>query len=431
MKRKILLLTLAIPVMLCQSAIAQTGSRLIGEAHWSSNGVGFSPIDSSSFNYSSLRGGDLKHTMKYDNSYTWIYDTAYENSYYYLQAFDGNNNVTSRIAEFWNGTGWQNLSNTLYTYNSANQMTVMILQNWNGTAWAPVSQDVYSYNAAGKLVIDQYQTWNSLTTMFDPSTQRTYYYDAMNNLINETDQTYSGGVPTYSNQWAYTYSTTNQLLTTTANYWNGSGWSPSTLTTNTYDTTGNNISRLYQTYDPISTSWVNNTLDIFSGFVGGSAHLPSMDIHQNWSGTGTGSWVNADQYTYTYNGYNQMTSYTGQSWNVVGIFEYASGDPMTRYYYQTYSTVSTVKNITNNGGDAKVYPVPAQNILNVDLNWNEAQSANIVIYDAQGRVVRQWSTPVATTFHSTVSVDNLGEGVYFMNINGANGQITKQIVVSH
>src|SRR5579872_3185813 len=114
MKRKILLLTLAIPVILCQNAMAQTASRLTGEAHWSNNGVNFTPNDSSSFNYSGMRGGDLGHTLKYDNSYTWVYDTAYHNEYYYIQSFDANSNITSTIVEFWNGTAWQNLSNTLY-----------------------------------------------------------------------------------------------------------------------------------------------------------------------------------------------------------------------------------------------------------------------------------------------------------------------------
>jgi hypothetical protein len=429
MKRKILFLTLAIPVILCQNAIAQTSSRLIAEAHWSNNGVSFTPVDSSSFNYSSARGGDLKTTPKFDNSYTWTYDTgAYTNSYYYVQSFDANNNITSKIAEFWNGTSWQNLSNTLYTYNSSNKMTTMILQNWNGTSWAPVSQDVYSYNANGKLVIDQYQQWNSLTSMFDIASQRTYYYDASNNKINETDQVYSGGSPTYSNQWAYTYSATNQLLTTTFNTWTGV-WSPSTLTTNTYDSSGNMINVLYQTYDGVTTSWVNSTLDIYSGFTGN--HLPALDIRQNWNGTGSGTWDNAIQYMFTYNSYGQMTSSTGQSWNIVGVFEFALGDPMANYYYQTYGTVNEVKSITNKGGDAKLYPVPSSDVLNVDLTWNEAQAASIAIYDAQGKVVRQWSTPVATSYSSTVSVNNLSEGVYFMQINGTEGQIVKKIVIAH
>jgi Secretion system C-terminal sorting domain len=429
MKRKILLLTLAIPVILGQNVVAQTSSRLVGEAHWSNNGASFIPNDSSSFSYSSNRGGDLTHPLKYDASYTWYYDTAYHNAYYYTQTFDGNNNITGRITQFWNGTAWQLLSNTLFTYNSSNEMTTMIQQSWNGSAWTPVAQDVYSYNVAGKLVIDQYQVWNSLTSTFEASTQRTYYYDASNNKINETDQSYSGGVPIYTNQWAYTYSSTNQMLTTTYSVWNGAGWTPSTLTTNTYDTLGNKISQMGQVWDGVSSAWVNNTLDIYSSFTGG--HQPQMDIHQTWNSAGSGTWVNAMQYTNTYNSYNQLTSSTGQSWNIVGVFEFALGDPMSNYYYQTYSTVTEVKNISNVGGDVTVYPVPAQGDLNVDLNWNEAQAATITIYNAQGSVVRQWSTPVAARFHSTVSVDNLAEGTYFLKINGAQGQIVKQLVVAH
>src|ERR1700733_3485514 len=103
MKRKMLLLTLAIPVILCQNAQAQTSSRLIAQAHWSSNGATYIPNDSTAYSYSSGRGGDLNHQLKYDYAENWQYlgDTAYANNYYYLQTFDANNNLLSTITQFW------------------------------------------------------------------------------------------------------------------------------------------------------------------------------------------------------------------------------------------------------------------------------------------------------------------------------------------
>ncbi len=430
MKRKMLLLTLAIPVILSQNVQAQTSSRLIAEAHWSNNGATFDPVDSSNFSYSAGRGGDLNHTMKYDNSTTWSYDTAYHNTWYYIQSFDASNNITSRITEFWDGTSWVLYSNTLYNYNTANLMTSMIQQSWNGSSWSPVSQDIYSYNIANKLVIDQYQVWNSLTSAFDPGSQKTYYYDVPGNKINETDQAFISGVPVYTNQWAYTYSGTNQLLTTTYNTWNGSGWSPSSLYSNTYDSSGNMTNQLFQLYDIPSTSWVNSRLHVYSGFTG--AHLPTMDVEQHWDATGGGSWNNFMQFTNTYNGFNQLTSNTGTSWNIVGVFEYALGDPKANYYYGTYVPGATyVKTVTAAGGDANIYPVPTTNVLHVDLKWDNAQASNIAIYDASGKVVSQWSTPSATQYNGTVTLDNLSAGAYFIKITGTQGQIVKQLVVAH
>ncbi len=428
MKRKMLLFTLALPLFLCLDAQAQTSSRLIADAHWTNNGADFTPNDSTSFIYSNGRGGDLSHPMMFNNSTTWNFDTAYHNQTYIVQTFDGNGNVNSRITEFWNGSAWQLLTNSLFTYSGSNKMTTMIQQNWNGSSWAPVAQDVYSYDGAGRLVIDQYQVWNTITTLFEAQNQKIYYYDGVTgNRLNETDQNYVAGVPVYSNQWAYTYSASSQLLTTTQNVWNGSGWTPNNLTTNTFDSAGNMTNKLYQTYDVPSSSWVNSTLHTYSSFTSG--HSPMTDILQLWNSSGAGSWDNRMQSTNTYNSYNQLTSNTGKSWNIVGIFEYASGDPMVRYYYQTYSTVNEVKSVASNGGEANVYPVPAQNTLNVDMKWDVAQAATVTMYDAQGKVVRQYNVPSATEFHSSVSVNNLAEGFYFLQINGAQGQIVKQIVV--
>lgn len=430
MKRKMLLLTLAIPVILCNKVQAQTSSRLIADAHWASNGATFMPVDSTGYTYSAGRGGDLTHTMKYDNSTTWVYDTAFHNSWYYIQSFDASNNITSRIAQFWDGTTWVLYSNTLYSYNSSNMMTSMILQSWNGSSWAPVSQNLYSYNTANKLVIDQYQVWSSLTMSFEASSQKTYYYDASGNRINETDQTYVSSVPIYTSQWAYTYSGTNQLLTTTYNTWSGSGWDPISMTTNTYDSTGNMTNQLYQLYDAMGAVWVNNTLHIYSGFTSG--HMPTMDIEQHWDATGGGSWVNFMQFINTYNSFDQLTSRTGTSWNIVGVFEYALGDPMNRYHYATYTPgTSSVNTVAVAGGEASIYPVPVQNVLNIDLNWDNAQAASIAICDMQGKVVKQWNTPATTEYKGTVDMGNMSAGVYFVKINSTMGQIVKQIVVAH
>ena len=427
MKRKMLLFTFALPLFLSPVVQAQSSSRLVGEAHSFWNAT-FLPSDSSSFSYSNGRGGDLSHPMMFDNGTTWNYDTAYHNQSYIVQTFDGNGNVTSRVTEFWNGSGWQLLTNTLFTYTTGNKMTTMIMQNWNGMAWAPVAQDVYSYDGAGRLVVDQYQMWNTSTVLFEAQSQKTYYYDVTGNRTSETDQDLTG-VPVYTYHWAYTYSTSNQLLTNTQSTWNGLSWTPTNMTTNTYDTSGNMTNMLMQTYDLPTTSWINGSMDVYSTF--NAAHLPMTDDHQLWNG-GTSAWDNSMEFTNTYNSFNQLTSRTGKSWNIVGLYEFALGDPMTRYYYQTYNpNVAEVKNVSVNGGEAKVYPVPAQNTLNIDLTWNEAQASIATIYDAQGKVVRQWDVPSATEYHTSVSVNNLSEGVYFLQISGANGQIVKQIVIGH
>lgn len=429
MKRKMLLLTLALPVILCQNSTAQTASRLVAQTGWKNDGVSFLLEDSAHHNYSAGRGGDLAHPMKYDNSTTWSYDTGvFTNQWNYIQRFDANNNDTSIIAQYWDPvmSVWVPYSHTLKFYNTANRLTSKVMQSWGGSSWIPVARDIYTYDLAGRMIVDQYQVYVMGTYL--STSQKTYYYDGVTgNLINETNQDYVSSTWVYSTATDYTYTSTNQPLTTTLKIWNGSGWTPSTMYTNTYNTGGDMTYRLYQLFQTSDSTWKDDSLHIYGGF---TSHMPTTDIVQH---NDTGTWTNTMQYTYTYNSFNQMTSSTGISWNLPSsVFEYALNDPRTVYFYETYNPASaSVKNVSANGGEANVYPVPARNILHVDLTWETAQAANITIFDAQGRVVRQWETPATKTFGSTVSIDNLADGLYFISINGTEGKIVKQLVVAH
>ena len=92
MKRKMLLLTLAIPVILCNSARAQTASRLIAQSQYSSNGAIFTVDDSTAYTYSNGRGGDLNSQLKFDTATTWDYSGligGFNDSFNYIQTFDG------------------------------------------------------------------------------------------------------------------------------------------------------------------------------------------------------------------------------------------------------------------------------------------------------------------------------------------------------
>ena len=429
MKRKMLLLSLAIPVILCQNAQAQTSSRLTAQSHWSSNGATYVANDSTAYAYSSGRGGDLNHTLKYDYAENWLYvgDTAYANNYYYIQTFDANNNLLSTIARYWNGTAWVNWTNVLYTYNANNSVATMTNQSWGGAAWSNVSQDVYSYNTAGQLYSDQNNAWNGLTSTFTPNTQSIYTYDISGNLLSEVDQTYNAGsgLYNYTDEYLYTYSHSS-LLSTTYKTWSGSSWVSNYMYTNAYDTTtGALLTNLYQTYN--GTAWVNQSLKSYSNFT--PSVLAQTEIDQTWDTTGSGSWSNVTEYMYSYNSYGQLTKTIGESWNVGVGWEFALGDPAAYYYYDTYST-SLVKNVVN-GGTVNVFPVPAQNMLHIDLNWNEAQSATISIYDMNGREVSSTYAPFGAQYHGSVSVSNLANGMYTVTINGTQSQIVKQIVVAH
>lgn len=433
MKRMKLLFTLAIPVVLSQNVQAQTSSRLIAEAHWNYNGAMFRPSDSSSYSYlSSARGGDLNHPIKYDQRMVWSFlgDSAYHNSLNYLQEFDVNNNVTVSISQYWDGVMWINDQKSLFFYNTGNQQVRRVNQVWSSSSgWLNASQNLYSYNTAGKMYLDQYQTWNSLSSDFDASTVKTYFYDGMGNLVNETDKMFVSGTPLYTNQYEYTYSATNQVITSTYSYSSSgsiTGFSNVNRYTNTYDTLDNRTTQLYQLYNSTTMAFENRDLHLYSDFMN---HMPGTEILQTWDNTGSGAWVNDTRYTNAYNGADQLTSRTGISWNSAGFWDYALNDQMARFYYGSYLT--SVKHVSGINGTASIYPNPAQNMVHVDIKWNEAQAATVYIYDMAGRVVRQWDAPNTANYNSAISVDDFAAGNYLVKISGKNGEIVKQIVIAH
>lgn len=435
MNRKKLLCTLAIPMLLCQVAKGQTiSSRLLAQANASSDGATFHKTDSTVYNYlSNNRGGDLNTQLKFDVSTRWVFmdDTTMTNNMNTIQEFDTKNRLTSTVTQTWSGTAWVNSTKSLYFYDSTSgNLSSMIYQNWGGTAWNNISKDVYTYTSGTQLFSDSYMAWDGTST-FVPSYQTIYFYDVAGNKTQEIRQTYNSGTLSYdySDRLMYTYTTSNLLLSSTYSTWSGSAWVNSFMISDAYDTSNNRISELYQLWNLSTMAWDNIMLHTYSNFT--SAHLAQEDIQQNWTTDTSGSsWKNIMKTTNTYNSFSQLTSATGISWNIAGFWEHALNDPRATYYYGPY-VIAAVTNIKNVGGDVKMYPVPAQNMLHLDLKWEEAQTADIAIFDVAGKVIVSYQTPEAAQYHSAIPVGNFADGVYIVKINGKNGQIVKQMVIAH
>lgn len=438
MKRKKLLLTLAIPVLMMQNVQAQspvertssstTMSRLIGIANYSNNGAIFLNSDSSALFYSNQRGGDLKHQLKFDNEVTWtknLTNDSFYNSYQYFQSFNGDNTLNQNIVEQWNsGVGlWINQNASNYWYDINGNVSTFIYQNWGGASWSSVSKDMYSYSSTNLLLQDMSFSYN--LGIWDTAGEVTYYYDSHNNKSQETHATYAAGWVN-SMQIVYTYDTANRLLSVTKSNWNGGSWTPFNMYTYAYDMSGNQISKLYQVWNTANNTWLNTNLALYSSFV---SYNPQTEQDQNWDSTGSGSWNNVMLYAYTYNGYFQMTSKTGESYNSGLGWEFANGDPKTYYYYGTYE-LSAVKNVTNSF-EANVFPVPAQNVVRLELQSVEPQAYTIALMDISGRILNQYSVASSTKYAGSFSVNNLPNGNYVVKINSEKGQIVKQIVVAH
>jgi Secretion system C-terminal sorting domain len=459
MKKINVLFTLAITVVFIQHVRAQsvaekttsttTISNLVGIADRYNTGSIFQLADSSAMFYCTNncgRGGDLAHLQKFDAKTTWGYN-PFTNTYYnenkYLQTFDAHNNLLSYITLISDTATGADINNTqtVYWYNAANQVTQMVEQNWpvGVAAWNNLSTDYYTY-FAGKLQLDLKVNWSGVTGTFSDTVGKTeYYYDVVSgNIIELINYTYDNVFLhnfVFATKTVYTYNSSNQLTAKQLSTYNNAttAFVNTNLYTYWYDTvtgSGNKIADQYQYYNTATNVWTDSTLMVYSSFSAGNA---DTSVFYVWDTTAPGMYHPITKYAYMYNSFAtpQMTKKIAQSWNAGGGFwEYAFGDSMNTYYYNTV-TVNAVNNIIANDLSVSVYPVPADNNLYIDVvSLKEATELNITVTDIMGRTIQSWSVPSTASYKTELSLANFAAGTYIVKINTALGQVAKQIVVN-
>ena len=412
---------------------AATGSRVTGETDLSNNGATFVYSDSIILHYSGTRGGDLNHLglqLKYDNATEYTYNTtssAWQNYMYEFQTFDASNNILSTVEQTWNASAsaWVNAYENLYTYVGNNAQTA-VYQSWDtvGSAWVNMDKDIYTYDGSGNVLTDVYQYWNSSTSVWVNSSQSTYTYNSNNKVTSIISQSWDTTAHVWNNESkvVYTYDISNTYVMTESDQgWNSgtSTWDAVDQHVYTYDGSNDLVTDLYQEW--ATSVWLNYSLNSYGNFV---AQMPQTQIYQAWNTTSL-AFDNQSKYTNTYNGYNQLTEQVSQTWNIGGFWQSTTGDRDSRFYYEDYATgVKTV----GVGGNANIYPVPAKDDINIDINWNEPQPFSVRIFNLFGAEVNRLDVPACAQYQASIKLD-LVPGSYFMKIEGLNGSINKQFVV--
>lgn len=421
------------------SALAKTtdvGSRLKSFCVLKNNGAAYIPTDSAFLIYSNNRTGSvnlLTNTLsiKYDTGITSNYNTttnSYVNGGIAAQTFDANNNILTSLSLQWNTSTstYDNANKTIYTYDANNNMLSQISQSWNSGQWVNSSEDMYTYDANNNMLTDTYQYWDITNSVWVIESKDIYTYTAANKVNNHIYQEWNSGTMQWDNstQLVNSYDANNNLLSSVGQDWDAvnSVWTNNAQDVFTYDGSNDQLTDLNQTWN--GTSWQNSNLTTYSSFV---AQNPQNVVNQQWDDVNN-VWVNKQEILLTYNSFNQELTIFSQTWNVGGLWEATTNDMGYRFHYETYTL--SVNEVTNNGGNARIYPVPASDVLHISLTWDEPQAANIVIYDVQGRVMNQWKTPTGITYNNALSVGNLAEGTYFIKITGEKGEIIQKLVVA-
>jgi hypothetical protein len=76
-----------------------------------------------------------------------------------------------------------------------------------------------------------------------------------------------------------------------------------------------------------------------------------------------------------------------------------------------------------------VYPTPASSLLSIEVAQPGSHPSTLAIYDASGRLHRQWQTTAGATYSAIIPVSDLAPGIYYMHLHSNGGQLSKTFMV--
>jgi len=403
------------------SSPSKVSLRLIGKTFAVNNGSAFIPVDSITYSYSNDRGGvlmnddiDNDESLMYNESYKYTYNAGggvYNPLLHRVQTYDAKNEVLSLTYSTWKivkgSWAWKDSARYGYTYSN-NKMTSSVLEQYYADMWTNDIKSDITY-AGSKVesmespvykVAFTYDANNNLTSVIDQENnlgnwqfndKHTYDYNGNNAMVTHTLETWNTGTNSWMNdkKWEYTYSGSD-VTTEIESHWNGSSWEYYTKHTYSYDFNHNKLN----------------------------------DVLQSWNGS---SFVNVSVETWEYNIQNLPTQITTNSWNG-SKWVSAANDKQYRFYYENYFPASIVN--VKDQSPVHVYPIPATDVLHVDLTLEKPASFTVAIYDMKGAVLRQWNEPGTTTYKGTFPVGDLPAGAYFIRVSNQETNITERFIVN-
>ncbi|RYE26217.1 MAG: T9SS type A sorting domain-containing protein [Sphingobacteriales bacterium] len=405
-----------------QNKTTTTSSRMVGESYYSysTTSSNFIFTDSSAYTYSGDHGGDALTPPQYD---TRTVSTGTNGTpqlqYNYISIYDAYDNIAIAKVTKWNTftQNWDNDSITHTSLNGINYIDTDTVYWWNGAVDIPAVSHAYAYTHSGKQAViytylhngtawqpNAYTTCQYLYSSSDKLTEYILFYNTVNSSLNKRETyVYDGsGQPIerkgydfekLTNQWInrdviyYHYNSNGQCDEQVTGKWQRFKMAYDTIGrySYAYDAGGSLIETVYSTYNSVNLVYTN------------------LSRHQ-----------------YTYNSYAQRITEIRQTWD--GFAWNYSVTDYKRYYYYDVFALNTLSQMKTQECSLRLYPVPANNILNVAINRDIEQSYTLTIADMMGRVVYS-DQGIMNREQSVIDVSALPAGAYNIILRGDKGGV--------
>ena len=173
--------------------------------------------------------------------------------------------------------------------------------------------------------------------------------------------------------------------------------------------------------------WVNFWLnyDLTTYAYNSSNDVDSSVVFFDEAGSNSGPWGEVLQSTYTYNTNNielsEVDKYVTRTGDTI------VGGDSTYYYLQTNAGID----ILSDNSAITLYPTPANNFIHAVIQLKQTSDLQLRIVNMLGQTV--WSTDAGNVSNNqnNISVANLADGVYLLEMITGRGTQSREVVVTH
>lgn len=414
-------------LLLSGAAYGQQASRLkyavasdfMGAGVPFTNPEGFFAYDSTIYTYSGTNGGGIRYEEIYRHP---VIDLRFDTAYNYGVEFPDDTAVWVAHGKF---------------YFQADSAHIRNIEMQTRDLFTPVYQlsarQRFIYDTAGRLLRWEDGNWNSLASTWQSNNRYNYDYDAAGRELTMISQTSSSGswnnMKRDSNVYAGGRRTEQYRFA-----WNGpgSGWVALAHIVYLADAAGKDTCRMV--YERLSATdpYRHTGKTVLALDAAGNVISETSMLLKDSVG-GAPVYANRNRSLFSYNSDRQVTLFETQNWDSASAaWTWEPGVSFrTRYVYELYNlNPSGIVPAASSRYTLSLYPVPADDVLTIALEWEKTQLFAISIFDAAGRL-RSRTTAKASSYTDRIDVSDLVAGVYSVVISTGQEQITRQIVVRH
>lgn len=405
--------------------------RLSSYSYFENNGTSLDMTDTGYYKYTNGRGSSFDYNEMYPDDEGILNKTLSDTIMRYSDAgsgiepsgrstseYDANNNRTKLIIEELDVSTLVNSEKYDATYDNNGNLTVETESYWDdvNNVWDKVYTYTYTYNTQNKMIADSSYDHDFGT----PDSKIVYTYDGNGNEISSISYNWNGIGWDTAYKYDYTYYTNNKLKTSTFKLYNSGVWENSYMDSSGYSNTDFYTYYRTSTWDDANSKWIHQYRETRTL---GSNNLPDMQQMSTYD-TSTKSWsVDADV-EWSYNSNNDPVYIEAYAY-IMGV-RFPSPIVVANLYYESYFNVGVEQPLA--AEKVSVYPNPATDVVNIDLNGKQAKEVSI--YSTIGRKMYQ-SAVNNQNSRTTVPVSHLPNGNYIINVTDADGkhhtqQISKQ-----